>query len=193
VLPGREQLGKEPPFPVVPIRDEGASYRNASLPSPSPHTWTFGFWCYQAACPLGGQELGEALRAGNVSPSVCLHIRTCSLTHNQHTHHLCAPGLAYGIGKRTQTPSSLHKLKTHVAHFYFVSKKQNKTKNIPFSGKAVRTSNWAVLSYPGSGPWPASPSLFPGIWGLSPCPGTVSITTPCPPAQFCCPKRWPWE
>ena len=69
------------------------------------------------------------------------------------------------MGKGTQTPFSLDKLKTQMARFYFISEKKQKT--LPLEGKEVRRGlRLGSSELPRhTAPW-ARPNLLP--WGSIP-------------------------
>lgn len=80
--------------------------------------------------PSKDASLGRPPGEGGVSIclAICSHSRTCN------TYLYMCAGPVCGVGKGTQTPFSLDKLKTQHGSFLFYQKKK-KNNNIPFRRK----------------------------------------------------------
>lgn len=142
------QLGRAPP-PTIPLPQE---HRSGGC------SRAFRSWCTQAAFSLRTREPVRCPQPGRVS--VCLQVQMHTLSHVQYapiyTYIFHRPGC--GMGKGTQTPFSLDKFQTQMAHFYFISEKKE---NIPFRQKGRWTGPLARQLRAAQAPCAVGPSQPP--------------------------------
>lgn len=132
-------------------RAAGKSPSSHSPPLTGTQVWgcsrAFRFWCLQGAFSLRRREPMRHPWSGRLS--FCLSVRTnaYTLSHMQYAPiYTCArPG--YGMGKGTQTPFSLDKLKTQHGSFLFYLRKKH---SLQKERQLDRASDWVALSYPGT-------------------------------------------
>lgn len=147
-------------------------------------TRAFEFRCSQAACSLDDGSLGAPcppqLQAVHLSVCTCARALTPVIQSRACVFCVCAcmrmcarPGC--GVGKESQTPFSLDRLKTqHGSFLFFLRKKKN---TFPSGGKAVRLGlSMGSPGLPGC-TLPASP-IAP-----APTPWPCSLTGRCPRAR----------